>query len=60
MAISEYIDPTAPIRFITAFAFERHLFGVRSGISATAGDLYIPMENKRAKSAMRNIAALFI
>ncbi len=52
--INVYTPPTAPIRLMTAFPLLRSLLGVKSGIRATAGDRYSPMDTKSANSAAKN------
>ena len=52
--ISVYTPPTAPIKLIMAFPLLLNLFGVRSGISATAGERYSPMDTSRANREMMN------
>ena len=49
------IPPTAPIRLIMAFAFERSGFTVTSGISATAGERKVDMETRVMRSAAMNM-----
>ena len=48
------IPPTAPIRLMTAFAFERSGLMVTSGIRATAGERKTDMERSRRISAPIN------
>ena len=55
---SVYTAPTVPMRLIMALARERSGGGVRSGIIATAGDLYIPIDTKSSKSITINKASL--
>ena len=47
-------EPTAPIRLITALARLRRGLGVRSGIRATAGERYSPMESSTSPRATKN------
>ena len=44
--------PAAPIRLITAFAFERSGLGVTSGIKATAGDGSAGFDSKDSKTVL--------
>lgn len=48
------MPPTAPIRLMIALPFERSGFGVTSGISATAGDRYVPIAMRSKPSTMMN------
>ena len=52
--ISVYTPPTAPIRLMTAFPALRSGFGVKSGINATAGERYNPMETRSANRLTTN------
>ena len=52
------MPPTAPIRLMIAFARERSGFGVTSGISATAGERYVPIATSSSPSVTTNIASL--
>ena len=55
---SVYTAPTVPIRLIIAFARDLSGGGVRSGIIATAGDLYIPIETRRSSKITINKKSL--
>ena len=48
------MPPTAPIRLMIAFARERRGLGVTSGISATAGERYVPIATSSSPSATTN------
>ena len=60
MMSEAYDPPSAPIRLMIAFALLRRGLGVTSGMSATAGERYVPMAIRRSPRTVTNIIVRLI